>query len=96
MDIQAPLPPPPPPSNAMFLLKQQETQNLNSNRNLSDRSQLLIDIERGATLKKVGNAQKGLNGRPLNQVKHVSVFRCFFSSFSYRLKQLCLKFSVNK
>lgn len=78
MEIQAPLPPPS-PSNANFLLKQHETLNLNSNRNLSDRSQLLIDIEKGATLKKVSNGQKGLNSRPLNQVNQVSY--CFFLIF---------------
>lgn len=74
MDFQAPLPPPPPPpSNVMFSLNHQAPLNLNSSQNLSDRSQLLIDIEKGKTLKKVSNAQRGLNSRPLNQAKQVSV-----------------------
>lgn len=71
MEFQTPLPPPPPPPNAMFSLNHQEALNLNTNRNGNDRSQLLIDIERGRTLKKVPNAQKGFS-RPINQVKQVS------------------------
>lgn len=87
MDFQAPLPPPPPPSNAMFSINHQTVPlNLNSNQNLSDRSQLLIDIEKGKTLKKVANAQKGVNSRPLNQAKQVSVssvlYEFFLNSFS--------------
>lgn len=72
MDLHAP-PPPPPPSNAMHSLNNQAPLNVNANQNSSDRSQLLIDIEKGKTLKKVSNAQKGVHSRPLNQMKHVSV-----------------------
>lgn len=69
MDLQAPLPPPPPPPKAMFTMNHhQAPSNLNTNGSLSDRSQLLIDIERGTTLKKVSTAN-----RPLHQVKQVSV-----------------------
>lgn len=65
MDFQAPLPPPPPPpSNGMISINHPTPLNLNVNRNLSDRSQLLIDIEKGTNLKKVSIAQK---------VKQVSV-----------------------
>lgn len=86
MEVQAPLPPPPPPPNAVLSLNHREPLNLNNNRNVSDRSQLLIDIEKGATLKKVSNAQKGLNSRPLNYTRPVSKFCCFyyFSFVSYR------------
>lgn len=71
MDLQAPLPPPPPPPANLMLsnaTNHQAPLNLNNNKNLIDRSQLLIDIEKGTTLKRVPNAQKGLNSRPVNQV----------------------------
>lgn len=78
MDLQAPLPPPPPPpSNGMVFSnpinhQHQAPINLNTARNLSDRSQLLIDIERGTTLKKVSQSQNGLNSRYMNQIKQIS------------------------
>lgn len=75
MDFQAPLPPPPPPP-ASVMLNHQAPLNLNANRNLSDRSQLLIDIERGRALKKVASAQKGFNSRPVNSVS-IIINNCY-------------------
>ncbi|XP_037051858.1 uncharacterized protein LOC119085544 [Bradysia coprophila] len=79
MDLQAPLPPPPPPptngmlfSNSINHHQHQSPINLNTTRNMSDRSQLLIDIERGTTLKKVSESQNGLNSRYMNQIKQIS------------------------
>lgn len=78
MDLHVPLPPPPPPpsngllSNTISHHHHQSPLNFNSTRNLSDRSQLLIDIERGATLKKVSQSQNGLNSRYLNQFQQIS------------------------
>lgn len=95
MDFQAPLPPPPPPSNGMFSINHQPPLNLNANRNLSDRSQLLIDIEKGTNLKKISNAQKGTNSRPLHQVSDFLYFFFkipiyFVISVSHRSIRLCL------
>lgn len=39
---------------------------------MSDRSQLLIDIERGTSLKKVSQSQNGLNTRYMNHIRQVS------------------------
>lgn len=84
MDFQAPLPPPPPPSNGMFSINHQPPLNLNANRNLSDRSQLLIDIEKGTNLKKISNAQKGTNSRPLHQVSFLQFLFIIVTLVSHR------------
>ncbi|KAJ6648054.1 hypothetical protein Bhyg_03279 [Pseudolycoriella hygida] len=72
MDLLLPPPPPPPPSNAMFLPSSPQTSLMHVNQNLNDRSQLLIDIEKGTSLKKVSNSQKGSNSRPTVHTKLIS------------------------
>lgn len=90
MALQAP--PPPPPPNAIFSLNHQEPLSLNNSRYLNDRSQLLIDIERGTALRKVSNAQKGLNSRPLNEMKQVSSSNVSF--FPNELAHVCINFNI--
>lgn len=105
MDFQAPLPPPPPPpsmnrmhSNTMVSHPHQHPSalNLNNNQIISDRSQLLLDIERGTTLKKVAHSQKGLNSRAFNQLNKQVSLSVYTNNFSFKIILRMIMYSNTK